>query len=484
MLPFTRFSPGRLIMFCLFGIALFLPFHGQSQKISISEELLLKNDYAYTILGWVEKDLLLFRDKGHSFFVQAFDEELHLKWEREVWLSDTRADIIGIVAHNDRFHVLYGTREKGDYYVRHKAFSHDVTLTDTATIAVYNNIFIVPRFLMEESEDKSKAVLVKEENDGVLLYSYDFRSRSKLWVKSISFDGRKLLQDFRALVVTNDGEFYLPMKSQNLQQRIQYLHIFSSASAANNVAYDTVRLGDLQAFDIYAVYDHIQQCLVVTGMVGERNTTRAKGFYFLRYRKGIIQQLNLLAFDENLLSEVSGREVSVSRGLSDFMVQEVALRQDGGVVIIAELIKEFSRRSSLPMARDNGAYARDGWVDYYFEDMILFAVHPDGTPHWKEVLRKRQYSQDDGAMYSSFLMVKTPERLRFLFNDEIKQENTVGGYEVTGTGYIERKTVFNTDYQKLKLRFKDGVQVSNEECIIPSERSNRLNLVRIVFDES
>jgi len=86
-------------------------------------------------------------------------------------------------------------------------------------------------------------------------------------------------------------------------------------------------------------------------------------------------------------------------------------------------------------------------------------------------------------MYSSFLLFKTPERLRLLFNDEIKQENTVGGYEVTGNGYIERKTVFNTDYQKLKLRFRDGVQVSNEECIIPSERSNRLNLVRIVFNE-
>lgn len=86
-------------------------------------------------------------------------------------------------------------------------------------------------------------------------------------------------------------------------------------------------------------------------------------------------------------------------------------------------------------------------------------------------------------MYSSFMLFKTPERLRFLFNDEIKQENTVGGYEVTGIGYTERKTVFNTDYQKLKLRFRDGVQLSNHECIIPSERNNRLNLVRIRFDE-
>ena len=192
----------------------------------------------------------------------------------------------------------------------------------------------------------------------------------------------------------------------------------------------------------------------------------------------------MLPFDESLLTEVNGRNVDVTRGLSDFTVQRVALRQDGGAVVIAELVKEYSRRSSLPMQRENGAFMRDGWVDYYFEDMILFAINPDGTEHWKEVLRKRQYSQDDDAIYSSFFLFKTPERLRFLFNDEIKQENTVGGYEVTGTGYIERKTVFNTDYQKLKLRFRDGIQVSNNECIVPSERNNRLNLVRIVYDEN
>ena len=191
--------------------------------------------------------------------------------------------------------------------------------------------------------------------------------------------------------------------------------------------------------------------------------------------------MNILPFDEALLAEVHGKDVTTSRGLSDFNVQKVALRQDGGAVLIAELNKEFSRRSSLPIRRDNSSFSRGGWVDYYYEDLILFAVNPDGTEHWKKVLHKRQYSQDDEAIYSSFFLFKTPARLRFLFNDEIKQENTVGGYEVTGTGFVERKTVFNTDYQRLKLRFKDGLQVAYNEVIVPSERNNRLNLVRIIY---
>ena len=37
------------------------------QTITISEELPLRNDFSYTILGWIDEDLLLFRDKGHEF---------------------------------------------------------------------------------------------------------------------------------------------------------------------------------------------------------------------------------------------------------------------------------------------------------------------------------------------------------------------------------------------------------------------------------
>lgn len=461
--------------------ACFLPKSATAQSITISEELALRNDYAYTILGWVDKSMLLFRDKGHAFFIQAFDEEMHLKWERELYLNDSRADIIGIVAHDDRFHIIYGTREKGSYVVLHKSFSNDVTLVDTSTITRFENVFMIPRFLMKESEDKSKVLLYKQENSSLQLYSYDLHTQQIIWAKSVNFEGTQLEEDFSPLIVNNYGDFFLPMRSERAQLKVQFLHLLSSAPNIVPVIHDTIRLGDIQILDIFPVYDHIQQCLVVTGLCGERNTSRAKGFYFVRYHDDMRAELSLLQFDESLLTEVNGRGVAVSKGLSDFTVQRVALRQDGGAVIIAELIKEFSRRSSLPMQRDNGAYAREGWVDYYFEDMILFAVYPDGKEHWKEVLRKRQYSQDDGAMYSSFMLFKTPEHLRFLFNDEIKQENTVGGYEVAGNGYVERKTVFNTDYQRLKLRFRDGVQLSNNECIVPSERGSKLNLVRIEF---
>jgi hypothetical protein len=476
---FSRFLKYFLLVILATG---FKPF-AFSQAITISEEIPLRNDYVYNIMGWVDHDLLLFRDRGHQFFVQAFDEDLHLKWEREIYLGERKADVIGIVTHPDRFHLFYGMREKGDYYIHHRSYAHDLSLIDTSVLENISDVFITPHIQIKISEDESKVLLYQDDNSGLRLISYDLMKSKVLWSNEVKLAGSNLLRDFRSIAVCNSGDFFLVLEPDRFLQKVQSLEVFCTVPGDDKIMRETITLGDVQVYDYFPVYDNINKNLVITGLYSDRNSTRALGFYYIRYQPGLKYQVNLLPFDESLLAEVHGRDVAATRGLSDFNVQQVALRQDGGAVIIAELNKEFSRRSSLPMRRDNGTFSRSGWVDYYYEDLILFAVHPDGTEHWKEVLRKRQYSQDDDAIYSSFFLFRTPARLRFLFNDEIKQENTVGGYEVTGTGYVERKTVFNTDYQRLKLRFKDGIQVANNECIVPSERNSKLNLVRIVYEE-
>lgn len=455
----------------------------RGQVITISEELTLRSDYSYTILGWVEHDMLLFRDRGHQFFVQAFDEQLHLKWEKEIYLGPRKSDIIGLVAHDDRFHVIYGQREKGDYLLYHRSYDHGVSLTDSVLIDTIYNIFLTPRINMQESEDENQIVLYHENNNTLQLVGYNILQQRQNWKHELKLTGLNLQRNYSNLRVSNEGDMFLTFQPDRFLQKVQSLEVFYVTGDNTELRQETISFGENTVYDFYTTYDNLNHKLILTGLYSERFSARAQGFYFIRYGVDEIPVMHVLPFDDALLSTVHGKEVPASRGLTDFNVQAVALREDGGAVIIAELNKEFSRRSSLPLRRESGSFTRNGWVDYYYEDLILVSVHPDGTTHWKDVLRKRQYSQDDDAMYSSFFLFKSPARLRFLFNDEIKQENTVGGYEVTGTGKVDRKTVFNTDYQRLKLRFKDGIQLAYNECIVPSERNNRLSLVRIVYDE-
>ena len=182
------------------------------QTITISEELPLRNDFSYTILGWIDEDLLLFRDKGHEFYVQSFDEEMHLKWEREIYIGPRKADIIGIVSDTNRFHLIVGMREKGDYILQHRIYDGSITLTDTMTLDTMQNIFITPRYFISESEDKHKVLLFRQINGGLNLCSYGLHQKKILWKNEFEFRGGNLHLNYGSMELDNDGNFYLVLE--------------------------------------------------------------------------------------------------------------------------------------------------------------------------------------------------------------------------------------------------------------------------------
>jgi hypothetical protein len=120
-------------------------------------------------------------------------------------------------------------------------------------------------------------------------------------------------------------------------------------------------------------------------------------------------------------------------------------------------------------------------VDYYYDDVFAISIHPDGQEHWKQIMHKKQYSQDDDAAYSSYFLLKTPSALRVIFNDEAKYETTVSEYVLTGGGKADRNAVMSTESQKLRLRFRDAVQVAANELIVLSESRSKLKLVRVTY---
>ncbi len=69
----------------------------------------------------------------------------------------------------------------------------------------------------------------------------------------------------------------------------------------------------------------------------------------------------------------------------------------------------------------------------------------------------------------------------WIYNDEVKDNTTISEYVVAGSGYSDRNSLMTTEKKDLRMRFKDGVQLSGNEAIIPSENRNKLKLVRIRY---
>ena len=466
--------------FILLFLWIWIPNQVIGQVVTVSEEIYLKNDYSYDILGKLNDQILLFRDKGNKVEVHAFDEDLHFKWDREINFEKNRVDIITVLADGDFFNVFYGYRSKGDYILMHKRYDGAVNVVDTSIVVVYENQYFNPRFLASRSEDRSKVLLFRGDKDSEMdVFSYDLSQDTVLWDRKLKFRNVYLKRDFRKMVVSNEGDMFMVLENNRLLKR-NFFELFHINRFTGELYKKKIDLEENTAIDIFAEFDNMNNRLVISGMYADKNLTRANGIFFAPVdwtKEG--QKMKYVNFSNELIEDVYGKQVNKNKGLTNFSIEHMILRQDGGVVVIAEMNKEFSRRSNVPVRRD---YMRSGWVDYYFEDLLVYSIHPDGEEHWNTVLKKRQYSQDDDAIYSSFFLFKTPQDLRLLYNDEIRQENTVSEYVLKGNGRNERNSVFSTDYQRLRLRFRDGVQIAYNECIVPSERNNRLNLVRIRYN--
>ena len=181
------------------------------------------------------------------------------------------------------------------------------------------------------------------------------------------------------------------------------------------------------------------------------------------------------------MEEMVENKAKVSKGLFDIEVQDLAIRKDGGVLLIGEQRKELDRRATNYTAPYYGNDQIQIAADYFYEDLFILSVHPNGEKHWEKILHKKQYSQGDDAAFSSFFMAKTPSQLRLVYNDEVRNEGIVNEYLVTGGGTTGRKSVLNTEDQELKLRLKESLQVAHNEIIVPSELKSKLKLVRVVY---
>ena len=103
-------------------IFLGLAWYSSAQRVTVSKEMVIRNDFAYDVIGMVDENILLYRDKGNERVVEVFDKNLKHLFEREIILETNKADIYAIVPQDTVFSVIYGYRKKKYYNIDSKAY--------------------------------------------------------------------------------------------------------------------------------------------------------------------------------------------------------------------------------------------------------------------------------------------------------------------------------------------------------------------------
>ena len=470
------------IILLAFALISLPSYHLLGQDIKISREINVKNDLAYDILPNIDGKVFFYRDKGDEYFFDIFDSNLDFIRSTRIDFDVKRVVVDFIAAQDTCVKVFYEYKKDQVNYLKVKTYDNTASLVDTLTLI--NTLETLPSYGLKTtiSEDKSKILFFGQVKKQLYLFVFDITKNEVLFQSRFSSPEVDIREDFRKIVLSNEGEVFVLFESNNNRYDKEY-HNFYIFSPKEEDDFDFMKINSSNILNTGICFDidNKNGTLNLVGLGGIEESEITGYFQCIIPKMNVlgIDTLALHPFDSDLSGELYGS--GKKHKIRDYEARDLIFTHDGACVLISEMKKEYTRRSTFPGRFDGESYAQRGFIDHYNEDILVFNIRKDGSLAWRKVLYKKQFSQDDDGAFSSFFTFKTPSRIRLIYNDEIKSNSTVSEYVLDPLGNFERNTLFNTDYQNLKLRFINAVQTGSDELIVPSEKSYKINLVKLKY---
>ena len=451
-------------------------FSAFAQKVTVSPEILLREDYSFTLLGQVSNKILLLRNKGYSQTLSVYNEGLGFIQEIPLEFEDRKVNLIGFVTTENDFNTYYSFKNEGKEYIKSVKMSSTGEIFYQDTVFVRENAFLSEYYKFDGSNNDRYIVLFNDVEDNQLqIMLYDNQEMTLMYETKITVQGISMRKDFRKIAVSNTGEISILFEKYNSIYRKEAHHYrMVNMDIEGNVMEKQVPLSGKMTNDVQLLCNNERGTFNVVGLYSTKYENISNG-YFVYSEDSVYTN----PFPKTMIDNISRNEKKPPEGIQDYKLNDVLYRQDGGYILVMEANREFYRATNARNFRGSGY--RASVTDYYTEDVVVVSAGPLGDFEWNSVLPKKQFSQDDEGIYSSFFIFKTPTKLRFIYNDEIKNNNTVSEYVLNPAGVFERNSVLSTAYQKLKLRLRNSIQISNNSFLLTSERNNRINIVKIEY---
>lgn len=452
-----------------------------AQTFHLSEPIDVAQDVEHRLVGAFEDTLLLFRRTRTRLVVQPLDTALRWGEEREL-SSDYTAFPRPIHLFTDRryFYMVYSFVQKGHYHLRLQTMNsqaqvledHEMTWFDHAGTSRYFEPFV--------SEDKKTIVLCNVTFEGKMeVVNYDIEQHKLRWRLFFNNEATNYYKEFVQLFINNAGDVFFVFEKNNLRRRKTDHHflIYRFDSTAQMRQYQL----DFPAELSYAsrfVYDELNQQVVGVGLYAGNTMYEAKGIYYLKTNLTEPTTITTSPFDEPFMRSLTGEKRRSVNGINNFYIEQLILRRDGGVILVAEQQLKYEYQSTSLFFQNENDFQQ---ADYLYENILVASVHPTGAIHWKNVLYKNQNSENDQGRYSSFFFFKTVSSLRLIYNDAVRWDAPMFEYVIDGLGKMKRQILPRFSEERVLPEFRYALQLSSQELIALSQRNNKLRVVKLRY---
>ena len=505
----------KKILFLLLGIFMFNTLAaqdvhwGESHKLKNSEfisKLIAEDDNGIYVLrrGAQRRD-------SRAAIIEHYSPDMQLQYSRKMTEIDkTNVFFQDFFEYNGKLFIIftqYRPKERKHILFYQEVNKHTGELEGkglSLMTSTSKSKYLQGIFDYEPSPDSSKAVIFFSEAPDARAMSYGADRSSnefsvkvlddkfeKVWSRKVTLPYDANLYEHRQVEVDNDGNVYILAKiydkrvREKVRGKANYKYkIIALQEGEERKEYD-LYLDDKFITDITFKLDRRTNDIICSGFYSERNSQGFKGSFFLAIDKVSkeVSRTGTKEFDVDFMSNFM-RERRAERGgeVYDFNMRDIVLRTDGGAVLIAEQFytridyndNRFGTFNQNRNFNNNLAY-----VNYYYNDIIIINVNPDGSIAWNTFIPKWQRSTN--PVYSSFSKAVVKDKIYFVFNESIAKRANVMLATVYADGRVDMKDMFRNKESGVIIRPTVCRQVSENEMIIYGEWGRKYKFGRITF---
>lgn len=224
----------------------------------------------------------------------------------------------------------------------------------------------------------------------------------------------------------------------------------------------------------------IEEDLIITGFYSDRVGPELSGALFAKL-EAVSNYVSVITYDRFtpvLINRyVSARDQAKGRSLTDFYLDQMVLRADGGALVLAEQYYV----SSSAFRDAYGFY--NSRTTYHYDDIMVLSISPQGKIEWTSIVQKAQVAiTPDELSYTLFV---GPEDLYVFYKHTYPGTGTnVYFHTVSAAGQASTPKAFFPNFAPSNTFYRRSCeQINNNEGILvyyaPSSRT--FSLARVAF---
>lgn len=480
----------KVFVFILFASLTSVAVRSQAVKWSLP---LHTNEHALITecLGQNSSGLFLIkrsnRQQERSITLEHYDDGLR-QLGVKTFLTKKDEYYLKFLLQPDGIKLLYATPDKDDKHIlvklKHINFGLNQEGNDTTLLSVEAEDILATRLLVTKSRQSNYTLLTyttqKAEFPNVFQYMLldSSGNRSSSGEFSIDVNARFTIeqaaytQDRIALLVREDA--------RRKTSRLEYQYFLFDGSIGDNSFRKTALQTDSnEVTEGFLKTDYINHSFVFAGLYSLRDSSYVKGYCY--WRRDTRTGRGFLAykkFNDAVISDMSGKRARI-KGISNLREGDMALRGDGGVIITSEEYQE-SRESVMEMNMYGMAQPSYRYY-YYYENVLVLSIGPNGDDDWHSTIHKDQISVNDNGLYSSYLLSVLPDRLVYIYNDLSRKDWNLNMTQINSKGEVKNDILVRGAEVDGHLIPQYGDQVAYNELLIPCQDRRGQVLLRVSF---